>query len=387
MNDNAIMKPQAGMTAVNSFGEQRLAMSGETLSSVLAAQAESETKMRFFIAQQCPRSMDTVRTQLLASIERPGFAGSAQRDSTGGEAWYRKPIGKGVEGFSIRFAEEVIRCFKNLDVSSKIVHETDAFRLVSVKVLDLESNIAFPSQMIIEKIVERKYLKKGQSAISSRINSSGEPVHTVEATPDEVLQRQNALISKAIRNAVLRLVPGDILAECKNRIMDIRRGADANDPNAYRRRVCDMYAQIGVEPTDLEEYIGHTLKNITPPEQERLQDLYDEITKGNLSWAEVMDRDKPKKETKTQMEKIQNEVKKRRTPPPADHPGASEKSEAQAIMKERAQQFYGNDWSLEIPGIMNYLGFKGRLNDSQCGAIVDYIDNEEKKEADLKQGS
>jgi hypothetical protein len=338
MNDKAIMQPESGMTAIQTFGgDQSLAQSGETLSTVLAAQAEAETKMRFFLAQQRPRSMDMVRTSLLAACERPGFAGGArERDSSGG-AWYHKPVGKGVQGFSIRFAEEVIRCYQNLDVSSSVIYENEKFRIVNVKVVDLETNISFPTQLVVEKTVERSQLKRGQTAISKRLNSKNEPVYTVEATPDEVLQRQNSLISKAIRNAVLRLVPGDILHECKERILAIRRGDQANDPAAYRKYLCDKYSQIGVMPVDLEEYLGHSLNNISPPEQNRLEDLYDEIVTKNLSWADVVEvksvGEKPKKP-----KDLTELVEQQKQSPPRQ--GIDVQAEVEAVAKDMWPQEY-----------------------------------------------
>ena len=281
-----ITKPQAGMVATNDFMGQSLAMSGETMATVLAARAKAEVEARYIVAMNRPRNWDIVRQRLLNACERPGFAGSAT-EKVWGAAWYLKPIGSGVEGFSIRFAEECIRCMGNLDARSQVIWESDTERLVQVDVVDLESNISIPTTIPIKKTVERKYMKKGQKAMSTRLNSYGDPVYLLEATEDEVMQKQNAAISKAIRNAVLRLVPGDIQAECRERILQIRSGDAARDPEGYKRKIIDSFALIGVKAADLRWYLDHDLDSCSPSELEALRDLYSEIKDGKTNWGEI----------------------------------------------------------------------------------------------------
>ena len=292
MNDKTqtLATTQSGGTIQRQgFASQELAVGGhgDTVASVLAARAKAEVEARFIVAMQRPRDWDLVRQKMLAACERPGFAGS-MTEKVFGAAWYRKPVGDGVEGFSVRFAEEAIRCMGNLDARSDVVWEDDTKRIVSVTVMDLEANVSIPTTLVIEKTVERKYLKKGQDAISARQNSRGEVTYTVEATPDEVLQRQNSLISKAIRNGVLRLLPGDIQAECRDRIMQIRHGDLAKDPAGFRRKVIDGFGRLGINAAALKKYIGHELETCTKTELAALRDLWQMLDDGKITWHEVV---------------------------------------------------------------------------------------------------
>src|SRR3990167_8355491 len=101
-SQNAVVvpQPQPGTVARREFGADQLAVAGETSTALLAAQAEAMVKARFVVAMQRPRDFDDVRAKLLRACERPGFAGSAT-EKTWGAAWYHKPVGDGVEGFSI----------------------------------------------------------------------------------------------------------------------------------------------------------------------------------------------------------------------------------------------------------------------------------------------
>lgn len=278
---------QGSMVARDEFGAQQLATTGETVATVLAAKAKAEVEARFIVAMKRPRDWDVVRSKLLKACERPGFAGSAT-EKVFGAAWYRKPIGEGIEGFSVRFAEEALRAMGNLDARSSVVWEDELKRLVSVEVLDLETNNSIPVMIVIEKTIERKYLKKGEVAISMRENSNGDITYLRKATEDEVMQKQNSAVSKAIRNGILRLLPGDIQAECRNRILEIRSGDAAKDPEGAKRKIIDAFGGLGVSPNQLKKYLDHEISACSPHEITVLRELYDEIKKGNTTWHEVM---------------------------------------------------------------------------------------------------
>jgi len=287
-NNGAMTRtPQAGMTATEGFDSASMEVSPETAATAISARATAIAQAKFVMAMRNPRNIDDVRLRLLRACERPGFAGSLT-EKIFGAAWYRKPVGEGVEGFSIRFAEEAIRCLGNIDVQVVTIYDDPKQRIVEVTVMDLENNISYPTSIPIEKTVERSKLSVGQVAIRTRINSWGKPVYIVAATDDEVFTKQQNLISKAIRNGALRLLPGDIQAECRERILAIRQGEIAKDPEGFKRRVIDAFAALNVMPSMLEEYLHHPLAVCSPAELDDLRALHLAIKEGKTTWAEVM---------------------------------------------------------------------------------------------------
>lgn len=289
----AVMPVGAGTVARQDVGgAQALERTAETASALLAAQAEAMVKARFTVALRRTRDWDDVRTKLLKACERPGFAGSATNEKTWGAAWFRKPVGEGVEGFSIRFAEEAVRCMGNIDVEPTTLYEDDQKRIIRLSVLDLESNVAYHSTIVVEKTVVRRFLKKGEEALRVMVNSRGETTYLMPATDDDMLSKQNNLISKAVRNGVLRLVPGDIQAECRTRILAIRHGEAAKDPDAFRRKVVDGFAKLNVLPSHLKEMLGHDLAQASPAELTDLRELWQAIDEGRTTWAEALQQTK-----------------------------------------------------------------------------------------------
>jgi hypothetical protein len=281
-------KPGAGTVTRYEGGAQELERRGDTSTALLAAQAEAMVKARFFIAIQRPRDWDDVRTKLLRACERPGFAGSAT-EKTWGAAWFRKPVGEGVEGFSIRFAEEALRAMGNIDVETTPIYEDDSKRVLRVTVLDLESNVSMPTSITVSKTIIRKFLKKGQEALRTMVNSRQETTYLVEASEDEVFQKQQVLASKAIRNGVLRLLPGDIQAECRERILAIRHGEAAKDPDGFRKKVVDGFAKLNVLPSDIKKFLGHDLAKASPEQLTGLRDIWQQIGEGKTTWVAVME--------------------------------------------------------------------------------------------------
>jgi hypothetical protein len=268
-----------GTVARQEFGAQQLTVQAETAASAVAAQSQATVQARFIVALQRPRNWDDVRARILREIERPGFAEIA---------WFKKPIGAGVEGLSVRFTDAAARCMGNLLEEAPVVYE-DAFkRVIRVSVCDLEANVTKFKDVAIEKTVERRSLTDGRVAISVRKNSRGEPTYTVPATEDELLAKEGALISKVRRNLILQILPGDIQDQARTRILAIRHGDVAKDPDSARRKILDSFAALNVQPSDLKTYLGHDVSTCSPAELQDLRDLYSSIVSGEITWTELM---------------------------------------------------------------------------------------------------
>jgi hypothetical protein len=177
----------------------------------------------------------------------------------------------------------------NVAIDTMTTYDDREKRIVRVSVTDLESNIAYSLDVTIEKTVERKSTKAGDDVIRSRLNSKNETVHIIVGTEDDILNKQNALISKAIRTQGLRQVPGDIVDECMQVVKRVQKDRDAADPDAAKRNLFDAFADLGVKSADLKEYLGTDASTLTPKELADLRGLYAALRDGETSWREIMD--------------------------------------------------------------------------------------------------
>lgn len=249
---------------------------------MLGAQAKAAVEARFIMALNRPRDWDDVRIKLLAECRRPSFA---QNKST----YYIKPIGKGVEGLGIRFAETALRCMTNVLVETMTLHDDKFTRMLNVSVTDLEANETVNKTITVTKTVERSKPLEDGSYLSVRQNSQGHKTYTVPATDDDLLNKEGALVSKAIRTLALRVIPGDLQEECETVILAVRKDTAAKDPAGERKRIADGFAEINVKPSDLSEYLGHDFGACSPAELVKLRGLYGAIRDGETTWAAVIE--------------------------------------------------------------------------------------------------
>lgn len=279
MNNETAIVPRAGDGMTQTFGGQSIERAHETQSSAMAAHAKATIEARHIMALRFPRDMDTVRRRLLKECQRPSFAACAI---------YHKPIGKGVEGLSIRFAEAAARAMTNINCESFVVYDDEQKRIVQVQVTDLEANLPWSKGVVIGKTVERNKLADGQRALGRRKNSKGYDVFIVEATDDDILNKQNAIESKAFRTGILRVLPGDLQDECIQAIRATQLDADAADPDAARRVLADSFDAMGVSPIDLAAYLGHDLGKSTPAELGELRAVWSALNDGEATWPEAL---------------------------------------------------------------------------------------------------
>ena len=258
----------------------------ESAAIAMATQQKAIVEARYKMALARPRDLDLVRQKMLKDASRPSFATVAI---------YHKPVGNGIEGPSIRFVESAIRNMTNIDVTATTISEDDERRVISVCAEDLESNTSYSHEVTVTKTVERRKLPQGEKPIRVRANSNGQPIYILHATDDEILNKQNALISKAVRTLGLRLIPGDLVDEALWEIKKTMAQQDRQDPDAAKHRIIDAFAQLGVSVEALKEFVGHELSALTPNEIQLLRTTYTSIKDGETSWKAVMD-DKAEKE-------------------------------------------------------------------------------------------
>ena len=255
------------------------AHTGETAATAVAAQAAATIQARYAVAYARPRDRDDARDKLLRECKRPNFAL---------EAIYKKPIGKGVSGPSIRFAETALRCWGNVSVSQVTTLDTQDKRIVNISVTDLEDNYSVSKDVEVTKTVERRQLRSGQNPIGSRTNSTGQTVYIVEASEDDLLTKEAALCSKALRVCALRIIPGDLTSEALEVVRDTQSRGTKTDPDTQTRKLADAFSGLGVRPSALREYLGHDLGESTPAELSELKTVYASLRDGESTWADFL---------------------------------------------------------------------------------------------------
>jgi hypothetical protein len=269
--------PAAGAVARQGFGTQELEQGAESSVAAATEQARALVQAKCILALQRPRSWDAVRARVLDDCRRPRFAE---------EAKYLKPIGKGVSGPSVRFAEACARHMGNLWRTAHVTYEDAWKRHVQVSVMDLETNLTYDEEIVVEKTVERSS-SNDRVVVAQRTNSFGKAVFIVAATDDDLLNKVNALKSKASRNLFLALVPADIVEEAMD-LVDATKLQAASAAGA-REQMVRAFAGLRVNAQDLEAWLGHPVPTVTPDEIAQLREVFSAMQDGEGSWTDHLE--------------------------------------------------------------------------------------------------
>jgi hypothetical protein len=294
---------QQGVIAREEFGANEVARRNETAMAAVTARETAIVQAEYIYAERHPRVWAQVEVDMLSHCSRPRFAEIAR---------YAKPIGrekvngewveKKAEGFSARFAETLAQEMGNIKPVSAVTYEDDLIRVVRIGVTDLQKNIPRSREVTFAKAVEKRGKKRGNSwdppegreIISQRTNSYGEPTFLCKATEDEMRSKVNSEESKTQRDFVLKLCPRDILESCLDKVLEVKdqiRQGYVKDPQAAMKKVVSRFAELGIQPSDLEAYIGRSAKHFTAGDIEDLIDLGTAIRDNQTTFQQAM-RDK-----------------------------------------------------------------------------------------------
>lgn len=272
-------------------GNNSVSMFSDPAAVAAAESAKARIQSAYIVALKKPRNYDNARLKILDACKRPDFAEKAE---------YTKPVGgTTITGPSIRLAELALREWGNILYENQVVFDDEAVRRIRVTVIDLESNATFSKEIQLSKTIERKN-SKGRDVIKERLNSYGEKVYLVKATEDEVQTREAALVSKALRNEGLRLIPSEIIDECLLTARKTMQSRDRKDPDEAKKKLTEAFFAYGVQPTELEKYLGHPLAQCQPDELHELRSIYRAIKDGEARWASFMERKEAERAEKEQ---------------------------------------------------------------------------------------
>ena len=345
-------------------------MTADPAAVAAAETVKARISAAYLVAMQNPRDEDQARARILAACRRPLFAEKVE---------YSKPAGgQSIKGPSVRFAELAIREWGNIMTETQVVYENEDYRRIRVTLMDLQTNASHSKEIQVSKRVERRskggrdaLIKQGRDVLGERQNSYGDTVYIVRATDEELYQKEAALISKAVRNEGLRLIPSDIVDEGISTARATMRNEVAEDPDAYRKQVMDAFAALNILPADLEQFLGHPISTASVAEMEELRGVYQALKEGDATWSDYLDQPGTsgdvKDKTLSQAEKLKQRVAK------AKNGAASEGSKEAATPAEAGAESSPESQSPQDDAPAEPDDFEGMSSGDLAAWISGYI--------------
>ena len=219
------------------------------------ARAVAEVQAALTVAYARPRNEQEAITRIKRACQRRKLAEQ-------GIYAYRRG-GQNVSGPSIRLAEEIARCWRNLQYGFREVNRVDGFSDVEAFAWDLESNI---------RVVREFRMRHG------RDTKQGVTEVTAERDIYEIVA---SMAQRRVRACLLEVLPGDIVEMAEEECY--RTLAQADDGVPIEQRVEQMivaFGQYGVSKGMIEEHLGHPAKETVQAELVRLRSIFNSLKNG-----------------------------------------------------------------------------------------------------------
>lgn len=219
--------------------------------AIEASRAVAEAQGKLLIAKKFPRNETEAFAKAIQSCQRPGLAS---------KAFYSFPRGKEtVTGVTIRFAEELARCYGNLDYGIKELSNSDGQSEMQAYCWDLETNTISLQNFTNKHIRESKY---GNTELKSQ---------------RDIYELNANMGARRLRSRILAILPPDLVEEC---IQECRRTLAGDNSTPIIDRINKMvvaFQKIGVSKEQLEKRLNHTVESVTEEELVELTGIYNGI--------------------------------------------------------------------------------------------------------------
>ena len=239
--------------------------------------AIAEARGQIQLAKMFPRSNSEALSELINACKNYDFAKSA---------FYSVP--KRGSGPSIRFAEEVARCYGNFEYGHRELSRSKGKSEIEVYAWDKEKNNVSKRQITVEHIRDT--------------NAYGPKQLTNQADIDNRIAN---IASKQMRGRILAIVPKALvemgIAECKKTLA----GDNSKSIISRTSNMVVKFGEFGVRPEQVSQYIGHSIDECSVDDLTNLIGVFNAIKQG----ARVSDYFGAKEESQVKTTSLKSSLK------------------------------------------------------------------------------
>lgn len=233
--------------------------------AIEASRAIAEAQGKLVIAKRFPRDEVEAYAKAMEACQRPTMAA---------KAFYSFPRGgQTVEGPTIRFAEELARCWGNIDYGIKELSQDDGKSEMQAYAWDLETNAQ--SVQNFTNPHQREQGKKMVNLTSQR----------------DIYENNANMATRRLRSRILAILPSwfveDAVEECKKTL------AGRNDTPLIDRvkKMVVAFAKIGVTQEQIEKRLKKKIDTMNADDFVEYTGIYNAIKQGESKIAEWFESD------------------------------------------------------------------------------------------------
>lgn len=234
--------------------------------AIEASRAIAEAQGKLVIAKRFPRNEVAAYAKAMEACQRPSMAA---------KAFYSFPRGgQTVEGPTIRFAEELARCWGNIDYGIKELSQDDGKSEMQAYAWDLETN----AQSV-------------QNFTNPHQREQGKKMVTLTSQRD-IYENNANMATRRLRSRILAILPSwfveDAIEECKKTL------AGQNDlPLVDRvKKMVVQFAKFGVTQEQIERRLKRKIETMTAEDFVEYVGIYNAIKGGDSKIADWFEAEK-----------------------------------------------------------------------------------------------
>lgn len=228
--------------------------------AIEASRAIAEAQGKLVIAKRFPRDEINSYAKAMEACQRPSMAS---------KAFYSFPRAGGkVEGPTIRFAEELARCWGNIDYGIKELSQDDGKSEMQAYAWDLETN----AQSI-------------QNFTNPHMREVNGKMKTLTSQRD-IYENNANMATRRLRSRILAILPAwfveDAIAECKKTL-----AGNNSEPLIDRvKKMVVQFSKLGVSQEQIETRLKRKIDTMTADDLVDYIGIYNAIKQGESKAAE-----------------------------------------------------------------------------------------------------
>lgn len=253
--------------------------------AVESSRAITEAQGKLLLAKQFPRNYTNCYSAAIEACQRKGFAD---------KAFFTYPRGgKPVTGVTIRFAEELARCYGNLDYGIKELSHEDGKSEMQAYAWDLETNTVSSQNFTVEHIRETQ---NGNRKLTSQRD-------IYERTANDGARR--------LRSRILAILPPDLVEDC---IKECKKTLAGQNGIPFKDKVKNMvvaFAKYGVTKEMLEKRLDHTVESISEDELTEYIGIFNGLAQKETTVSDWFEQPKTASQMTALLEEAEKEEKEK----------------------------------------------------------------------------
>ncbi|MGN0622154.1 MAG: hypothetical protein ACI4I9_09835 [Porcipelethomonas sp.] len=260
----------------NPFAVGRPKHINEGAVTIEASRAVAEAQGKLVIAKNFPRNEVEAYAKAMQACQRKSLAEKAT---------YSYPrSGSTISGPSIRLAEELARCWGNIDFGIKELSQKKGESEMQAYCWDMETNTISSQTFVVAHVRDTK--SNGQQKLT---------------TQRDIYENNANMAGRRLRARILAVLPPDLVeaavAECKKTL-----AGDNDTPVADRvKKMAVAFEKFGIKPAAIEKRLGKKLDAMTAEDISEYIGIYNSLKDGNTvvsDWFDVkLNSDRAKKLT------------------------------------------------------------------------------------------